>query len=433
MTRGYERATLESRSTEPRVPPRAGGTAAILALQRSAGNRAVAALVRAAVGTMPARRDVVVQRVWSKSQGKHDGLPVATWTDPAHPTVEGAYARDGVYAWRLTGAKERDFTGEVYVELAGNLRKLAHAPRGIQLRVPAARAAQIEATTAGRGGAPHTGGGGYGRFRPSDPSDKHAVAAPHLTTPKRAAKLDAVRAGLGLRPIASWGAAKTPGGTAKYGLTPGATKLSLRSKPMGYPVYSNTDNEREPVARAPKVPLVKTLPDVPTGNVKSIKTPKPVTEAVIRSRVGAARIPTQLTVMKGVSARDAAAARGYETGGLGWEWLHLIAHGMGGEQRAGNLVAGTAEANTEMMVVEDAVKKLLCSHKKAKATVKVIAKLVPNTHIAKEIQYEVTWRDAGGVTPFRKTVFQPLTRRRPAAIEAKAVAAFAAIEAGLSP
>ncbi|MEN1835644.1 hypothetical protein AAIM60_22445 [Pseudomonas lijiangensis] len=41
-----------------------------------------------------------------------------------------------------------------------------------------------------------------------------------------------------------------------------------------------------------------------------------------------------------------------------WEWLHIVAHSLGGNNEVGNLVAGTFEANTQMIPHERAIRDL---------------------------------------------------------------------------
>ncbi len=74
--------------------------------------------------------------------------------------------------------------------------------------------------------------------------------------------------------------------------------------------------------------------------------------------------PDQQTVM-GCSAGDAAARANLDIdhSERGWEWLHLISFQMGGmggyPQRAENFVAGTYDANSEMIGLEEAIKEAI--------------------------------------------------------------------------
>ncbi|MBA3660200.1 MAG: hypothetical protein H0W64_00550 [Gammaproteobacteria bacterium] len=77
-----------------------------------------------------------------------------------------------------------------------------------------------------------------------------------------------------------------------------------------------------------------------------------------------------------------------------WEWLHLIPHMLKGEasQIADNLVAGTPQANTEMMIYEGVLKDLAKTYKEGfKLLVK--AALIPGTHHATEIHYLISTPD----------------------------------------
>jgi hypothetical protein len=82
-----------------------------------------------------------------------------------------------------------------------------------------------------------------------------------------------------------------------------------------------------------------------------------------------------------------------------WEWLHLVAFSMGGishaPQQADNLVAGTSHANTEMMLYENAIKRLV-EETKTHLWVGVTAKLGCYSHLATKITYTVTRKDPKG-------------------------------------
>jgi hypothetical protein len=68
----------------------------------------------------------------------------------------------------------------------------------------------------------------------------------------------------------------------------------------------------------------------------------------------------------------------------GWEWLHLLGDQLGGLYDEKNLVAGTFEANSAMIPVENAIKAAL---KKGKRPIKykVTSTLYGNTHIGEDI------------------------------------------------
>lgn len=89
-----------------------------------------------------------------------------------------------------------------------------------------------------------------------------------------------------------------------------------------------------------------------------------ITPSTIKAWHGQKRSKQQAEVM-GMSAGDAAKNGGFNPKeGKGWEWLHLIAHSMGGIEKLGpqvadNLVAGTSECNTQMIIVEEFLKDLV--------------------------------------------------------------------------
>lgn len=59
--------------------------------------------------------------------------------------------------------------------------------------------------------------------------------------------------------------------------------------------------------------------------------------------------PTRDGVMGGSARNYARAILGKEAGEQNWEWLHIVGHALGGNNEAGNLVAGTYDANTHMI------------------------------------------------------------------------------------
>jgi hypothetical protein len=154
-----------------------------------------------------------------------------------------------------------------------------------------------------------------------------------------------------------------------------------------------------------------------------------ITQGMIGAHTGKKREKSQTQVM-GASAGEAAEAAGYARNeGAGWEWLHLIAHSMGGiavqgPQVPGNLVAGTSECNTQMIVVEeflkDCVKKL-----GGMAKLMVFAELLDaDYHIGKAIRYdfEIYNADGDAIEVFH-WFFDPLSRRNPMVMENRSLRA----------
>src|SRR5579863_6349603 len=60
----------------------------------------------------------------------------------------------------------------------------------------------------------------------------------------------------------------------------------------------------------------------------------------------------RLIQIMGVSATNYAAAHQAPVLPRGYEWCHLVAHGLGGEDEQGNLVAGSTYANSEQLMIE---------------------------------------------------------------------------------
>lgn len=118
-----------------------------------------------------------------------------------------------------------------------------------------------------------------------------------------------------------------------------------------------------------------------------------ITKSVIESWEGKDRELQQNQVM-GMSAGEAVADAGFNPKeGKGWEWLHLIAHSMGGieiigPQRAENLVAGTSECNTQMIIVEEFLKDIV-QKTDGRAQLHVIAEMYDQQrHIGNFIHYD---------------------------------------------
>lgn len=119
-----------------------------------------------------------------------------------------------------------------------------------------------------------------------------------------------------------------------------------------------------------------------------------ITAQELQTWSGAKRSRTQEQVM-GVSAGDAAEHAGFKRDeGKGWEWLHLIAHSMGGLERfgpqvAGNLVAGTSECNTQMIIAEEFIKDQVSKSGGFAAVFVNVRLLDPLRHIGDQIGYDV--------------------------------------------
>ena len=147
-----------------------------------------------------------------------------------------------------------------------------------------------------------------------------------------------------------------------------------------------------------------------------------ITPLNLQAWSGKKREISQAQVMGG-SAGDAAENAGFSRDeGQGWEWLHMIAHSMGGIEGSGpqvseNLVAGTSECNSQMIVTEEWIKDTVTrSGGQAKLWVGV-EMLDPVRHIGRRIVYDFEIYNAtGGAVAVFHVEFDPLSRRQPLAV-----------------
>jgi hypothetical protein len=100
-----------------------------------------------------------------------------------------------------------------------------------------------------------------------------------------------------------------------------------------------------------------------------------------------------------------------------WEWLHLVAFSMGGienvPQQAKNLVAGSYHANTEMMLYENGIKKLV-EETGESLWVQVKAHVIMHTHVADQIFYTIERRQDKQAPRSLKFETKPLAFNVPA-------------------
>jgi hypothetical protein len=132
-------------------------------------------------------------------------------------------------------------------------------------------------------------------------------------------------------------------------------------------------------------------PIVNAGKSDALKTT--LNKSTLRVWHGKKRTPQQKEVMKS-SASQVAVKIGL-TEEASYEWLHMIAHAMGGPkgtgpQHADNLVVGTDAANTYMIIVEDMVENQINTNRVDKAKVEVTRTPIHNrSWLAKNIRYKV--------------------------------------------
>lgn len=408
-------------------------SAAVLALQRSVGNHAVNGLLQRPT-------PVVVQREWDDGGSvgqvtdQGDTLEVYRWQNTTwdETAPDGLYAFDkGVY-W-LLDEDSGDFTGECYVEQdsddePGGVKLVpTRAPRRVKLRQPMSEKDAIKALTLGGSGKARGGGGGaFGRYEPRQNTDKYSAIMFSPTgsiTPNTMndIAMEWEANVTQFRPAHVW--APSGGTTPQWIQTPGGTQLTYASKYGKVRFYTNRPGARNTSSSVTVVALkAQGRPLPPNTNQKvAVGT---LSLAKLNNWAGRKRKPDQKTVMGGVSARQEALHAGYDADeGRGWQWLHLIAHSMGGDDRYGpqsadNLVAGTEEANTEMIVVEETIKNLLVENLNVdRIDVIATATLRPNTHVATEISYQFTaYHGSNAVGTWMKS-FKTLERYRPFSVE----------------
>lgn len=155
----------------------------------------------------------------------------------------------------------------------------------------------------------------------------------------------------------------------------------------------------------------------PAGDMKETVN-KNISTDVIESFEGKKRAKSQNEVM-GMSASVAADNAGFDPNeGEGWEWLHMIAHSMGGIDGQGpqvseNLVAGTSACNTQMIIVEEFLKDIVKHDCHAHLHVMAIM-FDAERHIGQTIRYDFSMYDEHG-TPLSvyHWVFDCLSRSNP--------------------
>jgi hypothetical protein len=139
--------------------------------------------------------------------------------------------------------------------------------------------------------------------------------------------------------------------------------------------------------------------------------------------------PDQKKVM-GINAQDMATAAGYgdaidpqllhDPKKHGWQWLHLLSYALGGDEKRGaqdsnNLVVGTTQANTQMIIIEDAINGCVMSNLVQSAEVSVTATMAnPSYRIAEIIRFVVTFKLNNGIKmPPIEFSFNALTTMTP--------------------
>jgi hypothetical protein len=93
--------------------------------------------------------------------------------------------------------------------------------------------------------------------------------------------------------------------------------------------------------------------------------------------------PTRDVVMGDSALNYAASVYGDEWArARNWEWLHIVAHSLGGNNEVGNLVAGTYDANTKMIPFEKEIRDLSQDAAKRPLLVSYKIDLFPDSWVA---------------------------------------------------
>jgi hypothetical protein len=131
-----------------------------------------------------------------------------------------------------------------------------------------------------------------------------------------------------------------------------------------------------------------------------------ITKTTINSMPKRKTEPDQKIVM-GISAEEMANAAGYgdaidpefpnDAKKHGWQWLHLLSYALGGDEKRGaqnsnNLVVGTTQANTQMIIIEDAINGCIMQNLVRSVWVSVTAKMASAMYrVAETIQYVIVF------------------------------------------
>ena len=216
---------------------------------------------------------------------------------------------------------------------------------------------------------------------------------------------------------------RSPYGYPMEVIVKGGQVLELvQETPFGA-AYAEDPGPGGPAAYEPSLaaPILLTLPP-PSEPVKQARNFQ-ITPTEIKAWTGQDRSVAQGVVM-GASAADVAENAGFARNeGAGWEWLHLIAHSMGGietlgPQVADNLVAGTSECNTQMIVVEEFIKDYAIKWG-GRVVLVVQAKMFDaDRHIGQLIVYDAEFHnEADEPVEVYHWVFDALNRRNPMTVE----------------
>ncbi len=259
----------------------------------------------------------------------------------------------------------------------------------------------------------------FGRFAPQKVSS--FLPDPKLSADTRAALLESLaKKDPTFREVISGSSTRSPEGYSTEVIVEGGAKLQLVEVTPYGAVYATErpSNARAAATAIAQEPAALKLRTPQSSDVK-IAWGRNIDKQTVEAWAGSKREIDQGQVM-GASAGEVAQNAGFDPNeGLGWEWLHLIAHSMGGidvhgPQVADNLVAGTSECNTQMIVVEEFLKDYVVRNK-GRATLVVFADMYdPVRHIGNRITYDFyVSNERGEPVEVYHWIFDPLSRTNP--------------------
>lgn len=193
---------------------------------------------------------------------------------------------------------------------------------------------------------------------------------------------------------------KPPAPVGKWGYALIGYNIDSRSYLYYSPVAQNRPLQTTPLRKSPKAPNPSyKLPPCPPCNEEVYKFifNGPIKDIGFRESTQSA--------MGGESARNYAALFLTEEAikNRKWEWLHILGHALGGEEKRGNLVAGTFAANTQMIPHE---KRILEATRHATPEKPFYANYTvcffPNSWVAMDIIMEYGW--CNGTAPTVVTI-----------------------------
>lgn len=138
-------------------------------------------------------------------------------------------------------------------------------------------------------------------------------------------------------------------------------------------------------------------------NVNRLFAPAPSADLLVleveytEPAVNGSEVPTRDSAMGGTARNYAAAVMEPEwANARNWEWLHIVGHALGGNNEVDNLVAGTYDANTQMIPHERAIRD--ATNESPLVTAKWEVTLYPESWLAIDIVMTYSFIGRNGFT-----------------------------------